>query len=197
MIITCDACNVRFQLDESVLKPTGSKVRCSKCKHVFTAYPPELQPTEEPEPSAVPDMTSAEEPAESVAGEAPSQEQPGSEMQDVAEAEAGGEFRKTSELDISDLNRMMADEEEAATEPPAVDEQAEAEDAAAPTEAEELDLDLDFEEEEEASGKEAPQGLDLGEDPSDGAEEDDLDLDLDFDLEEEPEAAPVAAAEVS
>lgn len=40
MIITCKACNTSFNLDDRMLKPTGSKVRCSVCKHMFTAFPP-------------------------------------------------------------------------------------------------------------------------------------------------------------
>lgn len=40
MIITCKECSTRFNLDESLLKTGGSKVRCSSCKHVFTAFPP-------------------------------------------------------------------------------------------------------------------------------------------------------------
>ncbi len=40
MIITCDECSTSFRLDESLLKDEGSKVRCSLCKHVFTAFPP-------------------------------------------------------------------------------------------------------------------------------------------------------------
>ena len=36
MILQCDQCNTRFRLDESKLKPGGVKVRCSKCRHVFT-----------------------------------------------------------------------------------------------------------------------------------------------------------------
>ena len=39
MIITCDECSTSFRLDESLLKDEGSKVRCSLCKHVFTAFP--------------------------------------------------------------------------------------------------------------------------------------------------------------
>jgi len=39
MIITCENCNTSFNLDESLLRQTGSKVRCSKCKNIFTAYP--------------------------------------------------------------------------------------------------------------------------------------------------------------
>ena len=47
MIITCQECNSSFNLDESLLKPTGSKVRCSKCHKIFVAYP--QTPPEEPE----------------------------------------------------------------------------------------------------------------------------------------------------
>ena len=42
MIITCNECNTRFNIAESLLKQTGSKVRCSKCKNVFLAYPSSL-----------------------------------------------------------------------------------------------------------------------------------------------------------
>lgn len=41
MIIECEGCRSKFNLDESLLKREGSKVRCSVCKHIFTAYPPE------------------------------------------------------------------------------------------------------------------------------------------------------------
>ena len=49
MIITCNKCDTRFNIDESLLKQTGSKVRCSKCKNVFLAYPSSL--SEEPDKS--------------------------------------------------------------------------------------------------------------------------------------------------
>ena len=39
MIITCDECNSSFSLNDSMIKDTGSKVRCSKCDNVFVAYP--------------------------------------------------------------------------------------------------------------------------------------------------------------
>ncbi|MEE8398975.1 MAG: zinc-ribbon domain-containing protein, partial [Desulfobacterales bacterium] len=41
MIITCEACDTSFNVDESLLASTGSKVRCSSCKQVFLAYPPD------------------------------------------------------------------------------------------------------------------------------------------------------------
>jgi len=43
MILTCNECGAGFNFDEHLLKETGSKVRCSKCKKVFTAYPPSDQ----------------------------------------------------------------------------------------------------------------------------------------------------------
>ena len=35
MIIQCEQCKTRFKLDESRVKETGVRVRCSKCKHTF------------------------------------------------------------------------------------------------------------------------------------------------------------------
>jgi predicted Zn finger-like uncharacterized protein len=39
MAIECKACSRKFRLDENLLKPTGSRVRCSKCGTIFQAYP--------------------------------------------------------------------------------------------------------------------------------------------------------------
>lgn len=50
MIIQCEKCGKRFDLDESLLKSEGSSVRCSVCKHVFVAYPPEPDFLKEIEP---------------------------------------------------------------------------------------------------------------------------------------------------
>ncbi|MBW1881923.1 MAG: zinc-ribbon domain-containing protein [Deltaproteobacteria bacterium] len=35
MIITCEECSTRFELDESRIPVTGARVRCSCCKHAF------------------------------------------------------------------------------------------------------------------------------------------------------------------
>lgn len=53
MIIACETCHTKFNLDESLLKKDGSKVRCSRCKAVFIAFPPadEAMVPEEPEPA--------------------------------------------------------------------------------------------------------------------------------------------------
>ncbi|NIQ94740.1 MAG: hypothetical protein GWN87_11400, partial [Desulfuromonadales bacterium] len=36
MVIQCSSCDTRFKLADDKLKPGGVKVRCSKCKEVFT-----------------------------------------------------------------------------------------------------------------------------------------------------------------
>ncbi len=51
MIITCEECQTKFSLEQDLLKETGSKVRCSICKHVFTAFPPKEEPQIEEVPT--------------------------------------------------------------------------------------------------------------------------------------------------
>ena len=36
MIIQCEQCRTKFRLDDSRVKDAGVKVRCAKCKHVFS-----------------------------------------------------------------------------------------------------------------------------------------------------------------
>jgi len=48
MIIECEKCRSKFNLDEGLLREEGTKVRCSQCRHVFKVYPTERGP-EEPE----------------------------------------------------------------------------------------------------------------------------------------------------
>ncbi len=42
MIISCNECDSSFEVDDNLIKETGSKVRCSKCDSVFLAYPQPL-----------------------------------------------------------------------------------------------------------------------------------------------------------
>ena len=49
MIIQCEKCRTKFNIDESLLKNAGTKVRCSLCKHTFLAFPPEQVYIEEGE----------------------------------------------------------------------------------------------------------------------------------------------------
>ena len=50
MIIECEQCRSKFNLDEGLLKDKGTKVRCSQCKHIFRVFPPG------PDPSANEDL---------------------------------------------------------------------------------------------------------------------------------------------
>jgi predicted Zn finger-like uncharacterized protein len=47
MIVECESCLSKFNLDESLIKDEGLKVRCSKCKHIFTVYPPQQEEMDE------------------------------------------------------------------------------------------------------------------------------------------------------
>jgi len=115
MIITCKECSANFKLDESLLKPTGSKVRCSKCNEIFVAYPPKI--------------------SEEV--EAPIEKALDIEDQQVAEdLEADKkEMTDPDELDFSDMDKLI-DEEETSESEEIADED---------TEDLGLDLDLDIE----------------------------------------------------
>jgi len=50
MIIECEKCKSKFNLDESLVKQEGSKVKCSTCENVFVAYPSEPAPVDGPPP---------------------------------------------------------------------------------------------------------------------------------------------------
>ena len=42
MKVPCESCQSTFLLDSSLVKSTGTKVRCSKCREVFKVYPPSV-----------------------------------------------------------------------------------------------------------------------------------------------------------
>ena len=130
MIITCKECNARFNLDENLLKPTGSKVRCSKCNEVFTAYPPKISEETEAPIESTPEV----------------EEQPDVTAFETEEKETAGE----DTLDFSDMEKLL-DEEEAATDEGAADEGPE---DLGP------DLDLDISPEVETEKKELEAGVD-------------------------------------
>ena len=43
MKVPCESCHTTFRLDSSLVKSTGTKVRCSKCRAVFKVYPPPVE----------------------------------------------------------------------------------------------------------------------------------------------------------
>ncbi|TVQ79432.1 MAG: hypothetical protein EA369_04685 [Bradymonadales bacterium] len=58
MQITCSGCSSRYKLDDSKIKPTGTKVRCPKCSKTFLVHPKappeEKKEVRRPEPSPKP-----------------------------------------------------------------------------------------------------------------------------------------------
>jgi len=63
MIVVCEGCARRFQLDESRIPKTGARVRCKHCHHRFRVSPPGHTPTEAGDSSAAaaPGRISAED----------------------------------------------------------------------------------------------------------------------------------------
>lgn len=41
MLVTCENCKSRFNLDDNLVKESGSKVRCSNCQNIFTVFRPD------------------------------------------------------------------------------------------------------------------------------------------------------------
>ena len=57
MIVTCENCQTSFEVDPSLIKEEGSRVKCSKCKDIFTIY---RESAETPEQEPVPDFSETE-----------------------------------------------------------------------------------------------------------------------------------------
>ena len=112
MVIQCESCRTEFNLDESLLKKEGTKVRCSRCRHVFTAYPP--SPVLPGETVESPDVSEDVLPVSSEKmDEILSEAEKG--LEEEEEKSAGAELE--SDLDViyqdvfSDADRSTSDEE--------------------------------------------------------------------------------------
>jgi len=202
MIITCEKCDISFNLDESLLKPSGSKVRCSKCRHIFTAYPP--APEKEPEipeevkvtsPDLEPDDLESDDDLdfsglEQMLESDDSSHDEGSSGKDRFEAETAEiDDDVEEEIDISGLEHMLDSDAESEVSDDTVDDLdpsldsdplAEEKSTVADEDLEDLDLSLDLDESDEA---EEVAGV-AGDDPED--------LDLSLDLDEPDEVEEVA-----
>ncbi|MBW2170748.1 MAG: zinc-ribbon domain-containing protein [Deltaproteobacteria bacterium] len=192
MIVTCEKCDTSFELDDGLIKESGSEVKCSECENVFMVYKPDAPG----EPEAV--TESKEEPVDS-----PSTEE------DLA-----GDIFDADDLGLEDESEESIPEfeEAAAEEPPeapketaeeeldfgeisdAIEEPAEEE----PVE-EDFDLDAIAEAVEQVAEDEPVEELDLGgidEAPGEVAEAEPVEEELDLEgigeaLEEPTEAEPV------
>ncbi|MBW1709073.1 MAG: zinc-ribbon domain-containing protein [Deltaproteobacteria bacterium] len=70
MIVECESCNTKFNVDEDRIKDEGSKVRCAMCRHIFMIYKEAWEEptplTESAPPSEVEEEASFQEEAEDV-----------------------------------------------------------------------------------------------------------------------------------
>jgi pilus assembly protein FimV len=147
MIITCNECDTRFNIDESLLKQIGSKVRCSKCKNVFLAYPSSL--SEEPEKSSEVETEleakMTDEEIESIIQYNAEEESEGIEL--AADEE---DFEENTKVEEAGLELEL----ELELEPEIYETQVE-------TEAE-LELELVNKTDSEISAEEEPEGIEIG-----------------------------------
>ncbi len=51
MIVTCEKCNTRFRLDDSLVPKEGIKAKCSKCGHIFMIFPPKPEDEDDDGPA--------------------------------------------------------------------------------------------------------------------------------------------------
>ncbi|ETR74400.1 MAG: anti-sigma B factor antagonist [Candidatus Magnetoglobus multicellularis str. Araruama] len=49
MIVQCESCQKKYRLDDKKMPPKGTKVRCSRCKHIFHVSPAQ---SETPQPKS-------------------------------------------------------------------------------------------------------------------------------------------------
>jgi pilus assembly protein FimV len=163
MYLTCKQCNTIFRLDEKRLKPTGSKVRCCRCRNVFVAWP------STPEDTDVTDMAYMEDAIAQFVTPSPTQPQEDNfdqELEGIDLAELDSILEQERSKELSDTGDDQGDQLMEAA-------------AADAGELDETDLDLDFES-ELALGAESPAATESNI-SEDGGEA--LDLDMDFELE--------------
>ncbi len=180
MIITCKECNASFNLDDGLIKQTGSKVKCSNCNHIFVVYPPAV--SDEPGQSTQAKLIDkAEQDTENLALPQEKKETDDLELELDMDMEPSDiiapEGMETvsdqpDELDLSDIDELleMDDEPEEKTQKPPEDDL-------------ELELDMDM----EPSDIIAPEGMETVSDQPDELDLSDIDELLEMDDEPEIE----------
>ena len=109
MIIQCEQCNTKFRLDDSKVTDKGVKVRCAKCRHVFTVRKDPLETETQPDLDAMLnqpppdfgamlDQSAAFTPEASPAPSVPTQESPAS----TAASESGFDYSDFVSSDFAD-----------------------------------------------------------------------------------------------
>jgi predicted Zn finger-like uncharacterized protein len=103
MIVTCEACFTSFNVNDELIKPSGSKVRCSKCHKIFRAYPPI------PEDIAPPPIIELSDPAPEFSLSPPLFKMP--QMDQTGDAAVLPEdFKDITEFDFTELDKLLAED---------------------------------------------------------------------------------------
>jgi predicted Zn finger-like uncharacterized protein len=181
MIVTCQECESSFNIDDGIIKESGSKVKCSKCENVFVVYPAAMSDEADID-DGLTDLDTEDEALEFSQEDVPGDEDHGlPELDNIFEGEDDTDLEEVSaesayELDL-DLEGVDEEQDQFA-------EPAEADDADLP----DLEDIMDFDEEVDAPALslDTADELELDEDLAD-LESDGGDLDDDLDLEEEPD----------
>lgn len=100
MIINCEKCDTRFNLDDSRIPADGVKVRCSRCKHAFFVQPEETPGASDAE--AVADLAH-----DAVADQASA----GGETQTLEQSDDRTQMLEQGSVDFSARSRDDAEEE--------------------------------------------------------------------------------------
>ena len=111
MIVTCEKCSTRFELDDAKVPKQGIRVRCSQCKHAFVIEPPELSTSDRIHRAA----------EEGLSGSAPPIPEPSQDLPDPAPADPNQDTGEEPEWtfnhdfgEIADASRPEVDPEAAA-----------------------------------------------------------------------------------
>ena len=116
MKISCISCQSSFHLDYSIVKPTGSLVKCPKCEFIFIVHPPDYdeQPVTEDtniDQSILSDLfkmqhvRKTKEATDEISNELDDYEVESlMSIEDLGEEEAGAETEEVKYADLPDLS---------------------------------------------------------------------------------------------
>ncbi len=111
MIVTCEACFTSFNLNDELIKPSGTKVQCSKCHKVFKVHPFDPEESSSPPRSELSDKFSDlslspplfEFPALDEPGLGPREHSPGT-------FSLPEDFKDIAEFDFSELDKLLQED---------------------------------------------------------------------------------------
>jgi pilus assembly protein FimV len=205
MYISCEQCSTIFRLDERLLKPTGSKVRCSQCGNVFVEYPPDGEKEKVALSGAVSVQAAPEQPSEAHFD----QELEGIDIDELDSIFEQGEMDTSAQVDDTaqlavdpghnvaaelydddlemDFNLALEPETDQAGDAVEVVTEADSDDPDFDLEMDfDLDMDLEIAADENVEDNTAVAPVD---DRTDDLDDPDLDLEMDFDLDTDLEIA--------